>query len=122
MTRHEKRLQQLLCIADDLSEFNKHKHAAALYIGNKLISIGVNQLKSHPLQARFGINRDAIYLHAEIDAIRNALKRVSLDDLKNATLYVAKSRKGDAKMSKPCAGCQRAIIHFGISQVYWTTG
>jgi deoxycytidylate deaminase len=120
MNRHDKRLNDLLTIAEDLSEFHKHKHAAALYIGNRLISIGVNQFKTHPLQKKFGINDDAIYLHAEVDAIRNALKRVSLLDLQDATLYVAKSKAGTPKMSKPCAGCQRAIIHFGIQNVFWT--
>lgn len=120
MNRHDKRLKELLVIAEDASDFHRHKHAASIYIGNRLISIGVNQLKTHPLQKKFGINDDAIYLHAEVDAIRNALKRVSLLDLKYATLYVAKSKAGTPKMSKPCAGCQKAIIHFGISNVFWT--
>lgn len=120
MNRHEKRLHDLLTVADDMSDFDKHKHAAAIYIGNKMISLGVNQLKSHPLQKKFGINGDAIYLHAEVDAIRNALKRVGINELRNATLYVTKSKKGLAGMSKPCLGCQRAIMHFGIKSVHWT--
>jgi tRNA(Arg) A34 adenosine deaminase TadA len=121
MTKHERRLFDLLTIAEDLSDFNKHRHAASLYIGNRLISIGVNQLKTHPLQKKFGINDEAIYLHAEVDAIRNALKRISVFDLQKATLYVAKSKAGTPKLSKPCPGCQKAIIHFGISNVFWTT-
>jgi deoxycytidylate deaminase len=120
MTRHDKRLSELCIIANDTSEFQKNRHAAAIYIGSKLISIGVNQLKSHPLQAKFGINSDAIFLHAEIDAIRNALKRVTPLDLQGATLYVARTKNGIVKMSKPCNGCQRAIMHFNIPNVYWT--
>lgn len=121
MTRHEKRLSDLCVIANDTSLFQKNRHAAAIYIGNKLISVGVNQLKSHPLQAQFGINSDAIFLHAEIDAIKNALKRVSLTELQKATLYVVRTKNGTMKMSKPCGGCQRAIIHFGIKNVFWST-
>jgi tRNA(Arg) A34 adenosine deaminase TadA len=120
MTRHEKRLHDLLTIADDLSSFDKHKHAAAIYVGNKLVSVGVNQLKSHPLQKKFGMNSESIYLHAEVDAIKNALKRISPLDMRNATLYIAKSKNGVPRLSKPCVGCQRAIIHFGIPNVYWT--
>lgn len=120
MNRHDKRLHDLLTVAHDMSDFDKHKHAAAIYIGNKMISFGVNQLKSHPLQKKFGTNGDAIYLHAEVDAIRNALKRVNVYDLRNATLYVTKSKQGVAGMSKPCVGCQRAIMHFGIKNVFWT--
>jgi hypothetical protein len=85
MTKHEKRLQELCVIADDMSVFDKNRHAAAIYIGNKLISTGVNQLKSHPLQAKFGSNTDAIFLHAEIDQIRKhqdeqAVPRVPTSD------------------------------------------
>lgn len=104
-------------VAQDLSQLQKHKHAAAIYVGNRLVGVGVNKMKSHPLQAKFGRNSDAIYIHAEIDAIRNALKRIPLADLENATLYVAKAR---ATNSKPCEGCQKAIIHFGIKKVFWT--
>lgn len=118
--KHTKRLSELLVIAADMSEFKKNRHAAAIYIGNRLISIGVNQLKSHPLQAKFGHNEEAIFLHAEIDAIRNALKRVNSLALQRATLYVARSKNGRMRLSKPCSGCQKAIIHFNISNVIWT--
>lgn len=120
MDKHIRRLSDLITIAEDHSEFTRHKHAAALYIGNTLVSIGVNRLKTHPLQARFGTNGDSIFLHAEIDAIKNALKRVEVVDLQKAILYIAKSKKGKAHLSKPCLGCQRAIVHFGITNIYWT--
>jgi tRNA(Arg) A34 adenosine deaminase TadA len=119
--RHERRLQELLVIAADVSRFRKTKHAAALYLGNRLISIGVNQLKTHPLQARFGANQQAIYLHAEIHAITNALKRISLETLADTTLYVAGLRNGKPRLSKPCTGCTRALQHFNIHDVHWTT-
>lgn len=121
MTKHEKRLLEVCRIAEDASTFLEHRHAAALYIGNELVSVGVNQMKTHPLQAKFGRNTDSIFLHAEIDCIRNALRRVAPEELKRGVLYVAKSKHGQPKLSKPCAGCQRAIIHFGISDVHWTT-
>lgn len=120
MTKHQKRLQDLVAIAQDVSDFDKNRHAASIYIGNRLISIGVNQLKSHPLQAKFGANPDKIFLHAEIDAIRNALRRVKISELQSAVLYVARVRQGVIRLSMPCVGCQGAIMHFGIRDVYWT--
>lgn len=104
-------------VAQDLSQMDKHKHAAAIYLGNRLVGMGVNKMKSHPLQAKFGKNSEAIYIHAEIDAIRNALKRINLIDLENATLYVTKNK---ATNSKPCSGCQRALAHYGITKVFHT--
>ena len=119
MNRHRRRLQQLIVVAEDVSTFDKCRHAAALYVGNRLIGLGVNQMKSHPLQAKFG-RKDAIYIHAEIDAIRNALRRVSVDELQDAVLYVVRSKRSKPRMSRPCDGCMRAIVHFGIQTVYWT--
>ena len=42
---------------------------AALYHKNTLIPIGLNQRKTHPLQARFADNPECIFLHAEIDDV-----------------------------------------------------
>lgn len=115
MNRHEKRLIHARFVAEKSTV--KFQHSATIYLGNQIIAIGVNQLKSHPLQARFGKNADSIYLHAEIDAIRNALKVVPMHELHNVTMYVARA---DGKLSKPCKGCQRAIVHFGITNIHWT--
>lgn len=120
MNRHTKRLNELQTIAMGVQDFPYHRHAAAIYIGNRLVSVGMNQRKTHPLQAKFGKNSDAIFLHAEISAIVNALKVVSPDELQNATLYVAKYSPSGKTMSKPCKGCQRAIGYFGFKDVHWT--
>lgn len=120
MNRHDKRLIELTKMAEDLSRAPDYKHAAALYIGNQVVSYGVNEFKSHPLQKRFRRNEHTLYLHAEIAAIKNALRSLDVTDLSRATLYVARSAAGKSRNSKPCEGCQRAIIHFGIKNVYWT--
>lgn len=120
MNRHQRRLADLQTIAKDVPDFPYHRHAAAIYIGNRLVSVGINQRKTHPLQAKFGKNSDAIFLHAEISAIVNALKVVSADDLRDAILYVAKYSPSGKTMSKPCKGCQRAIGYFGFKDVHWT--
>lgn len=80
---------------------------------------GYNQLKSHPLQAKFGRNDRAIYLHAEIDAIVKATRLGYW--LEDATMYIARVLKdGTPALAKPCEGCQRALMHFGIKDVIWT--
>ena len=101
--------------------------AACVVFKNEIVSVGVNQLKSHPFQARFGKNEDSIFLHAETDAIKNALKCISVDDLAKSTLYVCRVKYCDTKkreftwgLSKPCAGCSRAISTFNIKKVCYT--
>ena len=80
---------------------------------------GLNSRKSHPLAKRFGRNEKSICLHAEMDAIRLAC--AAGDDLRGSSLWVARVFKnGQRALAKPCEGCQRAIIQFGIEEVEWT--
>ncbi len=121
--RHLRRMENLKKIAEDTQhpdKFAKYRHAAAIYVGNKLVSVGTNRYRSHPFQAKFGTNSEAIYIHAEIDAIKNALKYVSLVDLERATLYVVRSKNMKFRNSKPCEGCAKAIATFNIPFVYWS--
>jgi len=95
------------------------KLAAVLVTRDKHVFIGRNRLKTHPLQSRFGRNQHSIYLHAEIDAIVQAAK--AHEDITGSSLYIARVwRDGTLALAKPCAGCERAIVHFGIEIVEWT--
>lgn len=120
MKNHQKYIDLALKIADANENF-RTKHAAIIVIRNRIISVGVNNLKSDPLQARYGKNHHSIWIHAEISAIKNAMKIVHVDELKRATLYIVRMRKdGIIGMAKPCDGCQRAIVAFEIRNVVYT--
>lgn len=95
----------------------RHRHIAGLFRGRELIAVGFNQRKSHPLQARFGKNKDSIYLHAEIHCIANALKVISYKELKHCTLYVIRIQEQGLTNSAPCKGCTSAINAFNIGKV-----
>ena len=96
--------------------------AACIVHKNDIVSIGINQKKTHPFQAQYCKHEDAIFLHAETDAIKNALKVLEVNDLKRASLFVVRVTK-DRKMAraKPCEGCMRAIANFGIKNVFYST-
>jgi len=103
--------------------------SAVLVLKNRIIAFGTNKRKSHPFQATYGKNSDSIYLHAETDCIKNALKQVKMNDLRKATMYVARAKKATSKpnapdmwgMSKSCIGCRRAIVEYAIKRVVYTT-
>lgn len=104
------------------------KLAAAIVRNNRIISIGLNSRKSHPLQAKYSKNDQAIFLHAEIDAIKNALREVEVDGLERMEMYVCRVKKPKPfskrwvwGLAKPCCGCQRAIHAFGLKRVVFTT-
>lgn len=127
MTKDEKYMSMVRRLA--INNHMKTKLAACLVLRNEVISIGFNSDKSHPIQARFGRNSESIFKHAEIDCIINALKHIEKEDLQRATLYVYRVKKKSKEdpvlvdgLSKPCKGCCKAIEHFGIKKVVYSTG
>lgn len=104
------------------------RFAAALVRNNKIVSVGFNRMKSHPLQAKFAKNEMAIFLHAEVHAIKNALKDYTVEELSKMDMYVVRVKKPKSYsehyvwgLAKPCCGCQRAIAEFGVKRVVYTT-
>ena len=83
--------------------------------------------KSHPFQAKYAKNEMAIFLHAEVHAIKNALREVKVDELSKCDIYITRVKRkqaGDSQfiwgLSKPCPGCARAIAEFGIRRTIYT--
>lgn len=116
--RHLKILTDLAAIAAQSEKFGGQRVAAAITHKNEIIAVANNIEKTHPLQARFGKNEFAIFLHAEINAIRKALTRISADDLKNCTLYINRlDQYNHWTSSNPCKHCLNAIKSFNIGKV-----
>lgn len=105
----------------DTSTYGKFKLGAIIARKNKIISLGTNSKKTHPLQRRFSSrpHLDA-WQHAEI----NALTRVGKIDLEGADVYVARRlADGSIGSSRPCRGCQSALHDHGIRRmIYWENG
>lgn len=106
---------------------NQFKFSAAIVHKKQIIAIGKNSYKTHPLMAEWGQNEESICLHAEIDAIKNALRKVSVDHLEKCDLYVVRVKRPTYDsddwvhgLAKPCDGCLRAIANFNIKNVYYT--
>jgi deoxycytidylate deaminase len=114
-------------MAINLLPVGRARVAAALIYKNDIISFGINSYKSSPFQKRFGRNEDAIFLHAETSAIRNALRMISLDEIAKSTLYICRMKYNNQYkekfvfgLSRPCIGCQKAIAEFRIKKVLYT--
>lgn len=126
-SRHTKYLNMLARVAVDIVEpvRSNARLASCIVYQNRVISFGVNEMKSHPFQAKYCKNKEAVYLHAETCAIKNALKELSVEELESATLYVARVKlceKGKIVfgLSKPCAGCEHCIKTFNIRKTVYT--
>jgi deoxycytidylate deaminase len=98
-----------------------NKMAAIITKRNKVLGKGLNSRRSHPLQKVFSKSDVKIALHAEISAIIDALRNNEEEELKGATIFVARVLKnGSRAKAKPCEICERAIKAYGIQAVHWT--
>jgi TPP-dependent indolepyruvate ferredoxin oxidoreductase alpha subunit len=68
----------------------------------------------------------AVFFHAEVHAIKNALKSVDVEDLSKCELYIVRAKRNSTNrkwitgMSKPCSGCQKCIDLFDLKSVYYS--
>ena len=128
MIKHESIIHTLKTMAaDNVNDIGAQLASCVTYKG-KIISFGLNRLKSHPFQKMYGKNKDALFLHAEIDAIYRATKRLSTQELTKSTLYVARVKRASSVhkgfvsgLARPCIGCARCIAAFGLKRVVYTT-
>jgi tRNA(Arg) A34 adenosine deaminase TadA len=94
----------------------RYPFAAAIVHRGDIVSIGLNKEKTDPIQSRFGGH----YLHAELSAIKNALRCLSLDELKRSDLYVCRVDKDSKRrISKPCNMCAAALRWYDLRSVYY---
>lgn len=105
----------------------RFKLAAGVVYKRDLIATGVNSYKTHPLMYNSVYRDGQHHLHAEVDAIKNALRLITQEELARADLYVIRvkrphiaSKRWIKALAKPCPGCQAMIAGFGIRNVFWT--
>ena len=117
---------EIFKLAQSVEPVRGARIAAAVVRRGKVISYGYNHKKSHPFQTRFCKNRHAVFFHAEVHAIKNALKSVDVEDLSKCELYIVRAKRDSTNrkwitgMSKPCSGCQKCIDLFDLKSVYYS--
>jgi hypothetical protein len=129
LTRKEERImRELVRMCQDVPPVNTARLAAAVVIRGEVLAWGMNEMRSHPFQMKFGKNSDAIYWHAETRAIHNFIRRHDPDLLQKATIMVARikrpferSRDFVPGMARPCKGCFSCIRDFGIPRIAYTS-
>jgi len=87
-----------------------YKVVACVCIGKSLI-FGKNSKKTHPLQGKYGKNKECIHIHAEIDVLRKIYKRKKIPN----TLYILRGTNRQFLVSLPCDHCEKALRTYGIA-------
>jgi tRNA(Arg) A34 adenosine deaminase TadA len=111
-------------MAKNVEPIQSARIVAGIHRKGKLLAVGFNQRKSHPLQAKWASRPERIFLHAEIDAVRNYLYNSTADSLESCSILVVRvKRSGNSWVygtAKPCSGCMRALEFYGLKNVEWT--
>lgn len=101
---------------------------SALRYKSSVIGFGRNQYKTSTFQNKWKRKEDAIFWHAETNAIYNGIRELGDKDIRELklTLYVCRVRfkpnnsNGFLGSSIPCVGCQECIRYYGINRVVFS--
>jgi len=109
---------------------NKHnadlrcRHFSFILDRNRIISIGMNSTKTHPLNLKYNyVNKDnksisdIVGTHAEL----NAVIRLGEEDCSRLTLINTRiNRNNMLDYSAPCSGCSDMIKQLNFKNVYFS--
>lgn len=107
-------------------KLKRHKHAAIIVKGGKIIGVGINSMKPHPMALPRNIMNtgertlDEIYtIHAEMAAIRSVKNK---ENLKGTTIFVGRlSDCWGETLSCPCPICTFYLKKYGIQRAIYST-
>ena len=113
----------------ELSDFARARIGCIAVYNNKIISVGINSHKTHPVQKMYNKYRNfnktngslafMHAIHAEIDCL------LSVDDksidMNKVHIYIYRLTKTGMGLSKPCPACYHYLLDRGIRNVHYTT-
>lgn len=94
----------------------KQNHIAFIFNRSKLIAIGVNKTKTHPLMSKHPYGSQ-LHMCAELDAI-NKCGNVDFSRFSMVVLRVRSS--GALAYSKPCKGCHHLLKELGFKEITYS--
>jgi deoxycytidylate deaminase len=123
ITRRQRFAKIALELAGEATHDVTHQLCALVVSKNRVLSVGYNQPKTHPISSETQMQQ----LHAEMDAIvRCPYTPVSnpareKPPLSGAEVIVARVRpSGKPGLAKPCEVCERLLARLGIRRVFYT--
>jgi deoxycytidylate deaminase len=120
------RFGKLLRSAHDIvlsSPQMRYKHVAWILQKNRIVSIGVNSCRTHPIAKRLKIKKLAEGQCAELNAcLKVGLShKDGLPDFSRFDMLIVRINKsGNFGNSRPCAGCRELIRQCGFHKVWYS--
>lgn len=107
------------------SDYRRQQVGCVVMIKNKVLAVGYNCDKTHPLQKeynKFRINkfRGTHRLHAEIHAL-SQIKDMDIDWRKVEVYIYRETKAGRPALARPCNSCMQMMKSLGIRKIFYTT-
>ena len=84
----------------NIEQYRSHNHVSIITRDNRILGIGINRRKTHPLAATY------VYRFGELHSELDALIKIPKNQRYNMTLINFRfGPKGNMKLSKPCTKC-----------------
>ena len=101
---------------------NNFRVCCGAFLNKRLIVLGFNSYtKTHPIMRKWGKNAESIFLHAEIDCLLTARRKLCDNTFNRLEFFVARiNRQGELVSAKPCVGCMKAFMYFDVKSVNWS--
>lgn len=110
----------------EMSDFDRQKLGCVVTYKKRIIGMGFNTNKTHPMQKeynklRFESDRTPHCMHAEMHALI-PLRNLDVDWSKVSVFIYRMSRDGKTKSAyaRPCKGCMAYMKKLGIKHIYYT--
>jgi len=107
-------LARNLIIYDDIEL--RCRHFAFILNKSKIVSIGRNSKKSHPINQKYGYF-DGSGLHAEACAV---IKSGNIDHSRHTLVTFRIDRNNKVAMGKPCRHCQKLLNDVNFKEIYYS--
>lgn len=122
-------LNKIIEISFALAGRHRHiqrcKHFSFIYDKNKLLSIGINSPKTHPLNLKYNyLNKQKnkishiVGTHSEMSAVI----KLGLESCDGLTIINTRiNRKNEIDYSFPCNGCMEMLRELKFSKIFYTS-
>lgn len=111
--RYQRFASIALQLADTIDRNVTHQLCALVVKKNRVLSIGYNSSKTHPI-----MDTRMQMIHAECDAILRCPEAV----VDGAEVIVARIKpSGKPGLARPCEVCEKILKRFGVRRVFYTT-
>lgn len=122
----EKAKKTSIRLARKMGVWTRCRHFSFVFDGTRLVSIGTNSRKTHPLNLDFEyVSRKhkkisgVVGTHSELKATLKA----GMSKCRGLTLVNTRvNRNGRLDNSRPCRGCMDMIRKLGFNEVFYTDG